>query len=90
MRYDEIIMIGRVISTAVVVGVVGLVVGYLVFARQGGGFINPLELFFPGQDVFSQFGDAVRGGERVRNNVLATGGVGALIGAVYQFVRSKR
>ncbi|MFP4643612.1 MAG: hypothetical protein ACLFM0_04585 [Spirochaetales bacterium] len=83
-------MIGRVISTAVVLGLVGLVFGYLVFARQGGGYINPLELFFPGQDVFSQFGDAVRGGGGIRNNVLAAGGVGALIGAVYQFARSKR
>ncbi len=83
-------MIGRVISTAVVLGVVGLVVGYLVFARQGGGYMNPLDLFFPGSDVFSQFGDAIRGGERIRNNILASGGVGMLVGAVYQVARSRR
>ncbi len=83
-------MIGRVISTAVVLGVVGLVIGYLIFARQGGSYINPVDLFFPGGGLFSQFGDMIRGGERMRTNILASGGVGALLGAVYQFARAKR
>lgn len=80
----------QVVSTAIVLGLVGLLVGYLLFARRNGGYMNPVDVFFPGSDLFSQIGDTLSGGQRIRNNVLISGLVGAVVGALYQLSRGYR
>lgn len=83
-------MISKLIPSVIIFGVIGLVVGYLLFARQGGGFVNPIDLFFPGDDLLSQGVDWATGREQIRNNVLVAGLIGAVIGAVTQVVRGRR
>ena len=79
-----------IVSTALAVGILGLVVGYLVFARDGGGYMNPIEVFFPGGDLLSQIGDTLSGGERIRRNVLLSGAVGAVVGAAFRLGQGYR
>lgn len=89
MRYT-FPMVSKLIPGIIIFGIVGLVVGYLLFARQGGGFVNPIDLFLPGDDLLSQGVDWATGREQMRNNILVTGAVGAVIGAVIQVVRGGR
>ncbi len=67
-----------------------LVVGYLIFARNGGGYMNPIDLFFPGSDLFSQIGDTLSGAERARRNVLLSGVIGAVVGAAFRLGQGYR
>lgn len=80
----------QIVTTAVVVGVLGLVVGYVIFARSGGSYMNPIDVFFPGSDLLSQIGDTISGGERIRRNVLLSGAVGAVVGAAFRFGQGYR
>ena len=79
-----------IVTTAVVAGILGLVVGYLIFARNGGGYMNPIDVFFPGSDLFSQIGDTLSGAERARRNVLLSGVIGAVVGAAFRLGQGSR
>ncbi len=79
-----------IVTTALAVGILGLVAGYLIFARDGGGYMNPIQVFFPGSDLLSQIGDTLSGGERIRRNVLLSGAVGAVVGAAFRFGQGYR
>ncbi len=58
----------------------GLVVGYFIFAKAGGGYINPLNILVPAQGLLDKFAGAVVGIGTIRTNILISGGVGAVAG----------
>jgi hypothetical protein len=76
--------IGRTVMLAVVLGIVGLVVGYLIFARR-----PLLEGWYPVETLLSNpehmVGETVqdlRGVTAARQNTLISGGVGVILGVV--------
>ena len=77
---------GRIITAAVVVGIVGLGVGYLIFGRIGGEFVAIDQLFrLPGDGIggaLREIGQTVTGIKEARQNILISGAVGLAVGAV--------
>ncbi|NBC29616.1 MAG: hypothetical protein GVY29_06450 [Spirochaetes bacterium] len=77
---------GRIITAAVVVGIVGLGVGYLIFGRIGGEFVAIDQLFrLPGDGIegaLQKIGEDITGIRQARQNILISGAVGLAVGAV--------
>ncbi len=75
-------MLKRVILGIIVVGVIGLVVGYLIFARTSHGYLSLKSLLSPSKNVLDQLVKNVRGIPEIRQNILISGAVGGAIGLV--------
>jgi len=77
----------RFLGPVVVLGIVGLVVGYFLFGKVAGSYIDIKSLIMPTDSILGQLGNAVRGVEGIRRNILISGGAGAVVGLVVAFVR---
>jgi len=63
-------------------GAVGLVFGYLIFGRMAGEYLSIESLIRPSQNVLQKLADSVLGIQRIRQNILISGGVGVAVGIV--------
>ncbi|MBN1836942.1 MAG: hypothetical protein JW820_13895 [Spirochaetales bacterium] len=72
----------KIIVLIIVLAVVGLVVGYLIFARTEGGYVSLKALLRPTRHVLDELVKKVTGIETIRKNILVSGGVGAVAGLV--------
>ena len=74
------------ISLAVLLGVVGLVVGYFLFGKIGNGYIKVGDLLSAPKSGLAGVGrqviDAITDIDQIRRNILISGGVGAALGLV--------
>lgn len=82
----------NVLLLMIVFGVVGLVVGYLIFARVPltGELIAVPDLFARATDLVGQIVNDVLAIETIRRNILFAGAGGALIGVILGFVVNRR
>jgi len=81
-----------VIILAIVLGAVGLVIGYLVFARYAlGNEVIPIDRLFSigDPDAVGSLRDAVGFAEK-RQNIYISGGVGAVVGVVVGMILNRR
>jgi hypothetical protein len=76
----------RVVLLAVLLGAVGLVFGYLIFGRMAGEYLSIQSLVRPSQNVLQKLADSVLGIQRIRQNILISGGVGVAVGVVVGLV----
>jgi hypothetical protein len=76
----------RVVLLAVLLGAVGLVFGYLIFGRMAGEYLSIESLVRPSQNVLQKLADSVLGIQRIRQNILISGGVGVAVGIVVGLV----
>lgn len=78
---------GKIIGSALIVGVIGLGIGYLIFGRIGGEFIPVEALLNPPENILAELGQKITGVAEARQNILISGGVGAAVGAILGAVR---
>ena len=64
-------------------GLLGLVIGYGIFARSGGEFIPVLNLITPPQNALEEMTQTLTGLKKIRQNILIAGAVGAGLGLVW-------
>ncbi len=77
------------ILTILILAIIGLVIGYLLFGKIGGEYIDVSTIFSNSGGDFGSFGRKLTGISKIRNNILISGGVGAVIGVVLIFVKKK-
>lgn len=74
------------ISFVVLLGVAGLVVGYLLFGKGPAGYVRIIDLLSPPKSGLAGVGQrvlgAIQGIAEIRRNILASGVVGAALGLV--------
>jgi len=82
----------NLIILTVVFGVVGLVVGYLIFGRINltNELIPLRDLFSSGDGILGEIGRQVAGFADKRQNIYVSGGVGAAVGVALGFVLKRR
>ena len=80
---------GKILSNALLLGIIGLVVGYFLFGKVGNSYIGLKTLLMPSDSLLSQIGNTLRGVETIRQNILLSGGAGAVVGAVTGALRSR-
>ena len=79
----------KILTSALFLGIIGLVTGYFLFGKVGNSYIGLNALIAPSDNLLSQLGNKLRGVETIRQNILLAGGAGAVIGAVLGIVRSR-
>jgi hypothetical protein len=79
----------RIIVSAVVLAVVGLLVGYLIFGRVGGEFIALNTLFQTPDNIAASVIQSVSGVKEARQSILISGAVGAGVGVILGAVRAR-
>ena len=77
------------LGAAVIFAILGLVVGYLIFGRVGGSFVPIGDLVRLPNNIFQEFGQAFRGIQEIRRNILISGGVGLAVGVLYSALRRR-
>jgi hypothetical protein len=82
----------NVLLLAVVFGVVGLVIGYLIFARAPitGELIAIQNLIQPPRDLIGEIVSELSQFEDIRRNILFTGAGGVVVGIILGVVVSRR
>jgi hypothetical protein len=77
----------RIIGFALILGVIGLVVGYLIFGRVAGEFIQISTLLQTPDNFLSSAVQNLAGINEARQNILISGAVGAGVGVVAGVIR---
>ena len=70
----------RVITFALIFGLVGLVIGYFFFGKIGDDYIELSKLFRSEKNIFISIGNAMLGIEHIRWNIILTGLLSASAG----------
>ena len=79
----------RIILLLLVVGVIGLAVGYLIFARTSSGYVSIQVLISPSKNVLDDLVKSVTGIKQIRQNILICGAVGAGAGLLLGLLTSR-
>jgi hypothetical protein len=79
----------RIILLLIIVGIIGLAVGYLIFARTAGGYVSIGVLISPSKNVLDELVKTVTGIKQIRQNILICGAVGAGVGLLLGLVTSR-
>ncbi|MFO8235879.1 MAG: hypothetical protein R6U04_10805 [Bacteroidales bacterium] len=69
--------------------IIGLIIGYLVFGRISGEYVDINLIFQQSQSGIESFGRKVAGITTMRQNILISGGVGAIVGLIISLIRKK-
>ncbi|MDF1571076.1 MAG: hypothetical protein P1P82_05605 [Bacteroidales bacterium] len=77
----------RIIIYTVVLAVIGLILGYLIFGRISGEYIEIRAIFTSSDNVLESIGRSITGLKEIKQNILISGGVGAIVGLVIALVR---
>lgn len=80
----------RIGFLVIVCGVVGLVVGYLIFAQIGNSYVAISTLITGSENIFQRAARQIAGIDEMRRNILLMGAGGAAIGVVASFLAPRR
>jgi hypothetical protein len=80
------------VSLVLLLGAAGLVAGYFLFGKTLGGYVPVMDLVSPPKDVLGRVANWAKQVDQIRQNILISGGVGAVLGLVASFAgaRSRR
>jgi len=79
----------RIILLLIIVGIIGLAVGYLIFARTSSGYVSIQALISPSKNVLDDLVKSVTGIKKMRQNILICGVAGAGLGLVLGALTSR-
>ena len=74
----------------VVFSILGLVVGYLFFGKIASEYVSISTIFSSSGGSLESIGRKITGIAAMRQNILISGGVGAIVGIMYSFLRKKK
>jgi hypothetical protein len=79
----------RMMVLLLIVGLIGLAVGYLIFARTSSGYVSIEALLSPAKNVLDDLVKSVTGINQMRRNILICGAAGAGVGLLLGLVTSR-
>jgi len=77
------------IVSVILFAIVGLILGYLIFGRISGEYVDISTIFHGSSGALESFGRKLAGITKMRQNILISGGVGAVVGYVVYLIRKK-
>ncbi|MCK5171170.1 MAG: hypothetical protein KAQ75_14925 [Bacteroidales bacterium] len=72
-----------------VFAVLGLIIGYLIFGKFGDEYVHLKTIFSSSKSAIGSFGRNISGLAKMKQNILFSGGIGAVLGLIIAFVRKK-
>ena len=79
----------KTLSYLIIFAIIGLIVGYLFFGKIAGEYVNLTNIFSSSENALESFGRSISGLKEMKQNILISGGVGAILGVVIALVRRK-
>jgi hypothetical protein len=79
----------RIVLLLIIVGIIGLAVGYLIFARTSSGYVSIQVIVSPSKNVLDDLVKSVTGIKQIRQNILICGAVGAGVGLLLGLLTSR-
>lgn len=79
----------KTISYLIIFAIIGLIVGYLFFGKIAGEYVELTTIFNSSENALESFGRSISGIKEMKQNILISGGVGAILGVVIAYVRRK-
>jgi hypothetical protein len=79
----------RILSYVIFFAIIGLVVGYLLFGKIAGEYVNIKTIFGSASNPFESFGRNISGLTSMKQNIFISGGIGAVLGFVIVLIRRK-
>lgn len=79
----------KTITLALILGILGLIIGYLIFAKVGDSYIAIRHLIGGGNNFLEKLGNEIRGVDEIRSKIILTGAGGIILGIVLGFSRKK-
>lgn len=66
-------------------GILGLVAGYFLFGKIGDEYVSLKTIFSSSSNAIESLGRKISGIEKMKQNILISGGVGGLLGLIIGF-----
>lgn len=79
----------RLVILIVLFGILGLIAGYLLFGKMAGEYISLKTIFGSADNSFESFGRKISGLTQIKQNILISGGLGAVFGVIIYFLKKK-
>ncbi|GET28126.1 hypothetical protein [Prolixibacter sp. SD074] len=77
------------VASIIIFVIIGLVLGYLIFGRISGEYVDISTIFKSSSGAIESFGRKLAGISKIRQNILITGGVGGIVGYVVYLIRKR-
>ncbi len=77
----------RTIFFVIVFIVIGFVLGYLIFGRISGEYIELEAIFTKSENVLEKIGRSITGLREIKQNILISGGVGGVLGLIISLIK---
>ena len=77
----------KFLTYVILFAVIGLIVGYLLFGKIAGEYVNIRTIFGISQNAFKSFGRNVSGLMSMKQTILVSVGIGAIVVFVIKFIR---
>jgi len=78
----------KILALVIVGAILGLVAGYLIFARTQGGYLSLKTLLRTSRGALDDLVRTIGGIQRIRQNILVSGAVGAGVGLILAVVNA--
>lgn len=72
-----------------VFGIIGLIFGYLLFGKIAGDYVSIKTIFSSSENALESFGRNISGITSMKQNILISGGIGAVLGVIILLIRRK-
>jgi hypothetical protein len=79
----------KYITFILIFAIIGLLFGYLMFGKFAGEYISLNTIFSSSANAIEQFGRNISGLNSIKQNILISGGAGAILGFIIVFIRRK-
>ena len=79
----------KLLIYAILFGIIGLIVGYLLFGKIGNDYINIKVIFSSSKNAIEAFGRNISGIAKIKQNILISSGIGAVLGLIITLIRKK-
>lgn len=70
-------------------GILGLLFGYLFFGKIAGEYVHIKTIFSSSQNALESIGRNISGITGMKQNILISGGLGAIVGLILAFIKKK-
>ena len=82
-------MTKKTLTYVILFAIIGLIIGYLLFGQIGNEYVSLKSIFRFSKNGIESFGRGISGLTRIKQNILISGGVGAVIGFIISMIRKK-
>lgn len=77
----------KTIVYIIVFGILGLIIGYLIFGRISNEYVSLKLIFGSSNNAFESFGKQITGLAKMKQNILISGALGAILGLVIKIFK---